>query len=82
MFKFFVMNYGIVEIFKTDVTDDLKSSIIVRMLNERFPSYIVNFDLDDCDRILRVESRKEDIDIPTLIEFVSDLKTQITLIED
>jgi hypothetical protein len=76
------MDYGIVEIFKTDVTDNQKSSILIGMLQERFPSYIINFDLDDCDNILRIESHFEDIDIPSVIEFISNLNTQITLIED
>ena len=76
------MNYGIVEIFKTDVTDNNKGSVILRMLKERFPSYTVNFDLDDCDKVLRIESHSDDIDIESVIEFVSNLKTQITLIED
>ncbi len=76
------MDYGIVEIFKTDVTDNNKGSVILRMLNEKFPSYIANFDLDDCDKVLRIESHSDDIDIESVIEFVSNLKTQITLIED
>ncbi len=45
-----------VEIFKTDVRKQMISEKIVMKLNAHFPAYKINFDPDDCDKILRVES--------------------------
>lgn len=44
-----------VEVFKTNVEDAEQADIILRKLNIHFPAYRINFDLADCDRILRVE---------------------------
>jgi hypothetical protein len=44
-----------VEVFKTDIRELGISEIVLRKLHEHFPKYEVNFDLEDCDRILRVE---------------------------
>ena len=44
-----------VEIFKTNVTDHSQAEKIIALLNLHFPCYSVNFDLHDCDNILRVK---------------------------
>lgn len=44
-----------VEIFKTDVFEEEKSISIVQKLLQYFPENKINFDLEDCDKILRVE---------------------------
>jgi len=43
-----------VEVFKTNVQDAGDASRIVAFLQERFPSCQVSFDLEDCDKILRI----------------------------
>ncbi len=45
-----------IEVFKTDVVDCHHAQEIVRLLHDRFLGYRINFDLDDCDHVLRVES--------------------------
>jgi hypothetical protein len=45
-----------VEVFKTNVDDKLNADNIIEELSKIFPSGIINFDLDDCDKILRVEN--------------------------
>lgn len=44
-----------VEIFRTDVPDTAVAGKVVSVLNDHFPEAHINFDLEDCDRILRVE---------------------------
>ena len=44
-----------VEIFKTNVQSRSESERMVHTLKQKFPSLKINFDLDDCDNILRVE---------------------------
>jgi hypothetical protein len=44
-----------VEVFKTNVQEVAESHKIVGKLLEHFPHNKINFDLSDCDKILRVE---------------------------
>lgn len=48
-----------VEVFKTNVTDGEVASKIVSDLTLHLPESKVNFDLTDCDNILRIESAKD-----------------------
>jgi len=52
-------NKMIVEVFKTNVTDAEVANKIVSDLTFHLPDSKVNFDLSDCDNILRIESSKE-----------------------
>ena len=45
-----------VEVFKTNVQEAVNARLLIRSIQRCFPDYNVNFDLDDCDRILRVKS--------------------------
>jgi hypothetical protein len=44
-----------IEVFKTNVHEVEKSNIIFQKLQQHFPENKINFDLEDCDKILRVE---------------------------
>ncbi len=46
-----------VEVFKTDVRDLSQTRMLIRKLRENFPKCRINFDLQDCDNILRVEGQ-------------------------
>lgn len=46
-----------VEVFRTDVAEQSQGERLVSALMERFPDFKVNFDLEDCDRILRIEAK-------------------------
>ena len=50
-----------VEVFKTNVTmaDDARQ--VVRELLMHFPEARINIDLEDCDRVLRVENANIDV---------------------
>ena len=45
-----------VEIFKTNIKKEKEANSILDKLKSYFPNYRMNFDLEDCDKILRVES--------------------------
>lgn len=47
-----------VEVFKTDVIKKNKANEILTELQREFPNLKINFDLSDCDRILRVEGQR------------------------
>ncbi len=46
-----------VEIFKTNVRSNRKAKFIIQKLAEEFPAHKINFDLNDCDKILRVQGK-------------------------
>lgn len=48
---------GTVEVFKTDVTDHIQAGMLTNVLQQHFPGSEVHFDLDDCDKILRIEGK-------------------------
>ena len=47
-----------VEVFKTNVAEAEQATELVSLLQQHFPSGRVTFDLEDCDRVLRIESEK------------------------
>ena len=44
-----------IEAFKTNVQKKAQSKMLLSILSETFPSFKINFDLSDCDKVLRVE---------------------------
>lgn len=44
-----------VEVFKTNVQEFAEAQNLVALLRRHFPNSKINFDLDDCDKVLRVE---------------------------
>ncbi len=44
-----------VEVFKTNVGKRHRAENPLCALSETFPSFKINFDLSDCDKVLRVE---------------------------
>jgi tRNA G26 N,N-dimethylase Trm1 len=48
---------SIIEVFRTNVETANDATNIVKMLLGHFPGSRINFDLQDCDKILRVEGK-------------------------
>jgi hypothetical protein len=44
-----------IEVFKTNVQEFSEAQKLVTLLRKHFPNSKINFDLDDCDKVLRVE---------------------------
>jgi hypothetical protein len=59
-----------IEVFSTNVTDPHHATMLLDRIHEEFSHYRANFDLDDCDNILRVVSHGENVDASTLITFL------------
>ena len=47
-----------VEVFKTNVRKTQEAKRIIGLLQENFPDGRINFDLDDCDKVLRIDSQR------------------------
>jgi hypothetical protein len=52
-----------VEVFKTNVQKKIQSKMLLCILSETFPSFKINFDLSDCDKVLRVEGDNMDVSV-------------------
>lgn len=63
----------LIEVFKTNVQDKRQTGIVLRMLQRQFPAYNANFDLDDCDNILRLETREPVIQHQHVINLLQQL---------
>lgn len=47
-----------IAIFKTNVQNKAQAKPVLNLLKEAFPGARINFDLNDCDKILRAEGIK------------------------
>jgi len=61
-----------VEVFKTNVGNKNQAEQILKALKKNFPRLKINFDLDDCDKILRVEG--ENLSSGAIIELMKSNK--------
>lgn len=68
-----------VEVFKTNVEDSAKAKMLVDALQKLITNSRVNFDLEDCDRILRIEGL--DISTQLVIGILEDHGYLCQLIE-
>jgi hypothetical protein len=71
-----------VEIFKTDVRTKRVAERVLRTLRTHLPLYHFNFDLEDCDRILRVQSNGLAVETMQIIQIVAGQCIGISLYED
>jgi hypothetical protein len=62
------MEINMVEVFKTNVRRQRQATLLFNILSRQFPLLRINFDLDDCDKILRVEG--DDISQEKIAELV------------
>ena len=60
-----------VEVFRTDITDHFLATMLVAEIRKNFSDYTANFDLEDCDRILRVKCSEGRIQSSLLISLVN-----------
>ena len=68
-----------VEVFKTNIQQSDEAKMLVEKLAEHFPAHEINFDLPDCDRILRVQGN--DIAEEKIIDIVSSFNYHCEILE-
>ena len=61
-----------VEVFKTDVTSQDHADRLIAEIHRTCQGYKANFDLEDCDRILRVKSFSGKVQASLLIDLLKD----------
>jgi len=71
-----------VEVFKTNIEDPLRARWLINKIHETFCNYEANFDLDDCDNILRVECSKGVVESQHMISFLEKYGCTAVVLED
>jgi hypothetical protein len=69
-----------VEVFKTNIQGKTQASGIVSILKNEFPEYRITIDLDDCDKVLRVECNRGFVAVETLVHLVQKHDIHIELL--
>ncbi|MEC5145562.1 hypothetical protein [Chitinophaga sp. 212800010-3] len=69
-----------VEVFKTNVQRSSAAKEIISVLLRNFPGSKINFDLDDCDKVLRVEG--EDFQPGKIMMIVNENGFQCQVMEE
>lgn len=64
----------IVAIFKTDIVQEKEAQEIVEQLKNKLPTYEINFDLEDCDNILRIYGTSDKTNF--VVHFMSNIGFQ------
>ena len=59
-----------VEVFKTNISTKKMAKQVIIFLKELFPVAKINFDLEDCDKILRIETVDDLIDDKLVIQLM------------
>jgi hypothetical protein len=61
-----------IEVFKTNITNREHANMLIAAIVKIDTNYVVNFDLDDCDRILRVKNKSGIVEVSFVIELLKD----------
>ena len=70
-----------IEVFKTNVHNRHDASILIEQIQRTF-NYQANFDLDDCDRILRVRCATGTVQSALLIDLLKVLGFDAEILPD
>lgn len=68
-----------VEVFKTNVQQITEADIVLEKLAEHFPEHKINFDLSDCDKILRIQG--DNISEERIIDIVASLSYECEVLQ-
>lgn len=71
-----------IEVFKTNVCNRCDANMLIEQIQQYFFNYQVNFDLEDCDRILRVKCITGTIQSALLINFLKNLGFDAEVLPD
>lgn len=63
----------VILVFKTNVASERDAIRIVNQLIAKWPDLKINFDLDDCDNILRIESFNECLEVRTITQYLKKI---------
>ena len=62
---------AMVEVFKTNIDNEDEVDLILFKLGNVFPEFRINFDLEDSDKVMRIESPDSNIEVKSVIGFMN-----------
>jgi hypothetical protein len=71
-----------VEVFKTNVEDSSHADLLIEQIHKTYTHYTANFDLEDCDKILRVECKISEIQPSLLINLLNEFGYDAEILQD
>ncbi|WP_336515017.1 hypothetical protein [Pollutibacter soli] len=71
-----------IEVFKTGVCQQREAERLINEITDLFPGYKANFDLDDCDHILRIESISRKIETEKVISLLNKTGYEAEILDD
>lgn len=71
----------LVEVFKTNLNDQQSATEIVKVLKRLFPNYKINFDLEDCDKILRVKAEIGYVEADKVMNVIRSFNHDIEILQ-
>jgi hypothetical protein len=71
-----------VEVFKTNVKYQEEANMLLTLIRNKFKGYDANFDLDDCDKILRVCCKTEAIESQLIINMIVGMRFTAEILEE
>ncbi len=71
-----------IEVFKTNVENPNEAAWLIDQVTRIFSDYMVNFDLEDCDKVMRVKCEKGTIDSNAIITLLNTAGFAAEVLED
>jgi len=71
-----------VEVFKTDVVKQSQAKLLADLICLAFTGYRATFDLEDCDKVLRISSESPEICHASIIGLLESFGYQAAVLED
>jgi hypothetical protein len=71
-----------VEVFKTNVKDRNQAKMLIDQIQNNFADCLANFDLEDCDKILRVKSSNGFIQASLLVGLLKNFGFDAEVLPD
>lgn len=71
-----------IEVFKTNVTTAEQAREILARIQHSFPDYVATFDLEDCDKILRIKTHSATIKAQALISLLKNTGAHAEILPD
>jgi N12 class adenine-specific DNA methylase len=71
-----------IEVFKTTIENSKQANVVKQLLLMANPTLEINFDLDDCDRILRINNNEKTVDVSAVLKIFHEKGIQIEVLPD
>jgi len=69
-----------VEVFKTDIQNPAEGMAMTIKILEHLSGYRITFDLEDCDKVMRIASKNGEIDVEAVLKTGAAFAKKIELL--